>query len=118
MIISSKLLTLLCLLGATAATAHRNDRGMDYTPYKDARGIPCCNTTDCRPADDFTDAVINGQPIVRLLVDGTWYNVARYFVVAENATDGRAHWCGKMVATADGERRPVPVCVILPPRDT
>src|SRR4029450_3398744 len=50
-----RLLTLLCLLGATAATAHRNDRGMDYTPYKDARGVPCCNTTDGRPAQECTE---------------------------------------------------------------
>lgn len=114
----TRLFLLLCLVGASAAAAHRNDRGMDYGSYKDGRGIPCCNNTDCRPADDFADAITNGQAMVRLLIDGTWYNVSRYFVVAENATDGRAHWCGKMVVSTGGERRPAPICVILPPRDS
>jgi hypothetical protein len=50
--------------------------------------------------------------------DGTWYNIARYFVVAEDASDGRAHWCGKMIMSTGGERRPAPICVILPPRDS
>lgn len=114
----TRLLLLLCLVGASAAAAHRNDRGMDYGSYKDGRGVPCCNDTDCQPADDFADVFINGQSMVRLLIDGTWYNVARYFVVAENATDGRAHWCGKMIMSTGGERRPAPICVILPPRDS
>jgi hypothetical protein len=91
---------------------------MDYGAYKDARGVSCCNNTDCRPAEDFADAVVNGEPVMRLRIDGTWYNVQRYFVVAENATDGRAHWCGKMIMSLGGERRPAPICVILPPRDT
>ena len=112
----ARLLVLFCLLGGLAATAHTNDRGMDYSAYRDARGLPCCNDTDCRPASDFADVVVNGQPMVRLLIDGDWYDVLRYFVVAENASDGRAHWCGKSVVLPDGRRRPTPVCVILPPR--
>jgi hypothetical protein len=108
---------LLAALFAPAAAAHHNDRGMDYSSYRDARGLPCCNATDCRPASDFADVVVNGQPMVRLLIEGEWYEVLRYFVVAENATDGRAHWCGKTAVSGDGRRRPAPVCVILPPRD-
>jgi len=111
-----RLLMLLCLLGISAATAHRNDRGMDYAPYKDARGRPCCNSTDCRPADDFAETVVKGQPIIQLHIDGSWYNVPNYLVVAEDATDGRAHWCGKVIWTRDGESMPATACVILPPR--
>lgn len=114
----TRLLLLLCVLGASAAAAHRNDRGMDYESYKDGRGVPCCNNADCRPADDYADVLINGQSMVRLRIDGTWYNVARYFVVAEDASDGRAHWCGKMIMSTGGDRRPAPICVILPPRDS
>jgi hypothetical protein len=110
----------LLLLGVlnSMAAAHQNDRGMDYSSYRDARGLPCCNDTDCRPASDYAEVVVNGQPMVRLLIDGDWYDVMRYFVVAENASDGRAHWCGKTVVMGNGRRRPAPVCVILPPRHT
>jgi hypothetical protein len=117
MMMQARLFALLFAFGGAAASAHRNDRGMDYNAYRDARGLSCCNATDCRPAADFAETVVNGQPMVRLLIDGTWYTVLRYFVVTETATDGRAHWCGKMIATAAGERRPFPVRVILPPRD-
>jgi hypothetical protein len=109
-------LLLVALLPCLAA-AHKNDRGMDYSSYRDARGLPCCNATDCHPASDFAEVVINGQPMVRLLIDGDWYDVLRYFVVAEDASDGRAHWCGKTVVVGNGRRRPAPVCVILPPRN-
>jgi hypothetical protein len=107
------------LFAATCAFAHVNDRGMDYSVYKDQRGIPCCNDADCRPAADYSETVVNGQGVVRLLIDGVWVSVSRYFVIAENATDGRAHWCGKtMIVGKPAERRPVPVCIILPPKDT
>jgi hypothetical protein len=114
----TRLLLLLCLVGASAAAAHRNERGMDYETYKDARGVSCCNNTDCQPVGDFAEVTVNGQSMVRLLIDGTWYNIARHFVVAENATDGRAHWCGRMITSLARERRPAPICVILPPRDS
>src|SRR5262245_10630533 len=112
-----KAMMLLGLLAAAVASAHQNDSGMNYSAYRDARGLPCCNNADCRPASDFADVVVNGQPMVRLLIDGAWYSVLRYFVVAEDATDGRAHWCGKTIMPPDGGPRPAPVCVILPPRD-
>jgi hypothetical protein len=108
-------LALFLVIGAWAAAAHINDRGMDYRAYKDRRGVPCCNDTDCRPAADYADTVVNGQGVVRLLIDGSWISVSRYFVVAEDATDGRAHWCGKTMLVGK-ESRPVPACIILPPR--
>jgi hypothetical protein len=114
-VISAAVMLMLALLHSLAA-AHQNDRGMDYRAYRDARGLPCCNDTDCRPASDYAEVVVNGQPMVRLLIDGDWYDVLSYFVVAENASDGRAHWCGKTVVMGDGRRRPAPICVILPPR--
>ncbi len=114
-----RLLMLFLALDCAAVAAHVNDRGLDYTPYKDHRGIPCCNTTDCRPADDYAETIVEGQPVVRLLIEGAWISISRYFVVAEDATDGRAHWCGKMLRVgATAERRPVPTCIILPPRNT
>ena len=45
---------LLCvLLGAADASAHENDRGMDYRGYKDRYGQSCCDVRDCVPAADF-----------------------------------------------------------------
>ena len=110
-------LLILLSVPPTPMAAHQNDRGKDYGSYRDARGLPCCNNTDCHPASDYAEVVVNGQPMVRLLIEGDWYDVLRYFVVAENASDGRAHWCGKTVVMGDGRRRPAPVCVILPPRN-
>src|SRR5262245_43385964 len=106
----------LIALGSGAVLAHVNDRGMDYTPYKDHRGVSCCSETDCRPATDYIDTQSNGHKVVRLLIDGNWISISRYFVVAEDAKDGRAHWCGKMLRTGRSQRVPVPFCVILPPR--
>jgi hypothetical protein len=112
-------MALLIAIGPAHAPAHVNDRGMDYSRYKDHRGVSCCNKVDCRPAMDYVDTTEHGFPVVRLLIDGNWISVSRYFVVAEDATDGRAHWCGRML-TAYGslQRVPVPMCVILPPRTT
>ena len=111
------LLPLLVALGSAAVPAHVNERGMDYTPYKDHRGVPCCSDVHCRPATAFVDSTESGRSVVRLLIDGEWFSVSRYFVVAEDATDGRAHWCGRTVI-AGGSAKPVPVpfCIILPPR--
>ena len=105
-------------LGSAAVWAHSNDRGMDYGAYKDHRGVSCCSDVHCRPATDYVDTMKNGLGVVRLLIDGKWISVSRYFVVAEDATDGRAHWCGKMMRTGWGELVPVPFCVILPPPAT
>ena len=84
------------LLGASAASAHVNDRGMDYRAYKDRYGQSCCDVKDCRPAADFVETVVNGQAVVRLLIDGTWITVSRSYVVADYASDGRAHFCGNL----------------------
>ena len=73
--------------------------------------------TDCQPADDFAYVFSNGQSMVRLLIDGTWYNIARYFVVAEDASDGRAHWCGKMIMSTGGNGGRTDLRD-LPPRDS
>lgn len=113
----SRLAALLLAGAATSAPAHVNDRGMDYGAYKDGRGVSCCNNADCRPAADYAETVVNGQRLVRLLIDGSWISVSRYFVVAEDASDGRAHWCGKTLSATTGERRPVPTCIILPPKE-
>ena len=110
-------LGLLALAASAGAVAHVGEHGMDYRSYKDNRGVSCCNEKDCRPASDYVDTVVNGQPVVRLLIEGAWVSVSRYFVVAEDASDGRAHWCGTtLTAAGSSERRPVPMCVILPPK--
>ena len=116
---ANKLIVLFLLLGAQAAAAHVNERGLDYEAYKDHRGVSCCGNTDCRPAADYVDTVENGFPVVRLLIDGRWISVPRYFVVAEDATDGRAHWCGRILfGNSPGENKPLTLCIILPPRAT
>jgi hypothetical protein len=108
-----------CALVAVTASAHKNDRGMDYKAYKDHYGQSCCDERDCRPATDFVEAAIDGRPVVRLLIDGIWVTVPRSYVVADHASDGRAHFCGKLHApTSDPANvKPEPICVILPPRD-
>ena len=113
-------LVLCMLLGASAASAHVNDRGMDYRAYKDRYGQSCCDVKDCRPAADFVETVVNGQAVVRLLIDGSWITVARAYVVADYASDGRAHFCGNLYMGGNNpaEVKPEPICVILPPRET
>jgi hypothetical protein len=107
----------LMLLAPASASGHVNDRGMDYRSYKDGAGIPCCNKSDCHPAETFRETVENGREVVRMLIDGIWITVPRIFVVGELATDGRAHWCGIKLLTDDRESwRPGTRCVILPPR--
>ena len=111
----------LCMsLSVAAASAHVNDRGMDYRAYKDRYGQSCCDVKDCRPAADFVETVVNGQAVVRLLMDGSWITVTRSYVVADYASDGRAHFCGNlhMSGSNPAEVKPEPICVILPPRET
>src|SRR4051794_4830587 len=108
-------LTLLLALATMPAFAHVGDRGMDYTSYRDNAGTPCCDERDCRPADDFVDVRERGQ--VRLSIDGQWIDVPRAVVVAEDARDGRAHWCGgRYFTNSHLGWAPLPRCVILPPR--
>ena len=119
-------LTVLVLLsgmlaaGSLAALAHVNDRGMDYSRYRGFQGIPCCDQTDCHAASDFVEGTDeHRQAVVRLLVNGEWITAPRYMVVREDATDGRAHWCGyKVMVGTSGQWRPAHRCVILPPRNT
>lgn len=108
-----------CALVAVTASAHKNDRGMDYQGYKDRYGQSCCDSRDCRPATAFVEVVVNGEPAVRLLIDGTWITVAGSYVVARGAADGRAHFCGKLHVHGrnPAQVKPEPTCVILPPRD-
>ena len=91
-----------------------------YRAYKDRYGQSCCDVKDCRPAADFVETVVNGQAVVRLLIDGSWITVARSYVVADYASDGRAHFCGNlhMGGNNPAEVKPEPICVILPPRET
>lgn len=104
---------LLVALGTMPALAHVNDRGMDYNLYKDHLGSPCCDHTDCRPADDFAEVKERGQ--VRLLIDGQWINVPRVVVVARDASDGRAHWCGgRLFTNSHLGWVPFVRCIILP----
>jgi hypothetical protein len=93
---------------------------MDYRAYKDRYGQSCCDVRDCRPAADFVETVVNGQPVVRLLINGVWITVARSYVVAHHASDGRAHFCGHlhMPGSNPAEVKPEPICIILPPRET
>ena len=116
----SSWLVLCMLLDASAAFAHVNDRGMDYRAYKDRYGQSCCDVKDCRPAADFVEIVVNGQAVVRLLIDGSWITVSRSYVVADYASDGRAHFCGNLYMGGNNpaEVKPEPICVILPPRET
>ena len=113
-------LVLCTLLGASATSAHVNDRGMDYRSYKDRYGQSCCDVRDCRPAADFVETVVNGQAVVRLLIDGTWVTVSHSYVIAGYASDGRAHFCGNLHKTGSNptDVKPEPTCVILPPRQT
>jgi hypothetical protein len=116
-----RLCFVLCLLlSALAASAHVNDRGMNYRDYKDSYGQSCCDERDCRPAAEFAETVVNGQAVVRLLINGVWITVARSYVVAGLASDGRAHYCGRLHKAGGNavEVKPEPICVILPPRDT
>ena len=113
-----KHLAILVALGAVPALAHVNHRGMDYSLYKDHKGAPCCDDRDCRPADDFVEVTERGQAVVRLLIDGAWIDVPRTFVVAEDARDGRAHWCGgRLFTNSHLGWIAFPWCVILPPRE-
>ena len=107
-------------LSAAGAFAHVNDKGMDYRDYKDRYGQSCCNIEDCRPAADFVETIDNGLPAVRLLIEGIWITVSRSYVVATQALDGRAHFCGRLYRPNGNpaEVKPEPICVILPPRDT
>jgi hypothetical protein len=105
----------LLALAVTPALAHMHE-GIDYTRYRDHRGAPCCNDTDCRPADDFVDAAARD---VRLKIDGQWIEVPRSYVVAERSPDGRAHWCGgRYFTNSHLGWQPLPHCVILPPRQS
>jgi hypothetical protein len=107
-------------LSAAAATAHVNDRGMDYEKYRNSKGQSCCDNRDCRPAKDFVETVVNGHALVRLLIDGTWITVSRFHINPDPASDGRAHWCGRLelIYGRPAMAQPDPVCVILPPRST
>jgi hypothetical protein len=107
------------MLFSAAAVAHVNDRGLDYGAFKDRYGQSCCDNRDCRPAADFVETVVDGESFVRLLIDGIWITVARSYVVAREASDGRAHFCGKLHVPGGNpaEVKPEPTCVILPPRD-
>ena len=107
----------LLVLATVPALAHVGDRGMDYTLYRDHGGTPCCDDRDCRPADAFAD--LRERGLVRLLIEGQWIDVPRAVVVAEDAPDGRAHWCGGRLFTNSPQGWvPLPRCVILPPRES
>jgi hypothetical protein len=108
----------LVLAGVATAAAHVNDRGMDYRGYKDRYGQSCCSERDCAPAADFVEALDDGTPVVRLLMDGVWITVPDSYVVGEHATDGRAHFCGRLHRPSGNARqiKPEPTCIILPPR--
>jgi hypothetical protein len=43
------------LLATAPSLAHVADSGIDYTRYRDLNGAPCCDHTDCRPADAFVE---------------------------------------------------------------
>ena len=112
-------LAILTVLGALPAAAHVGAPGMDYSVYKDSKGAPCCDDRDCHPADAFIEVTEDGRAAVRLLIDSQWIAVPRAFVVAEDAPDGRAHWCGgRLFTNSHLGWVAFPWCVILPPRET
>jgi hypothetical protein len=106
-------------LSVTAASAHVGETGMDYRHFKDRYGQSCCHDQDCRPAADFVETVVNGQPVVRLLIGDVWITVPASYVITARASDGRAHFCGTLYMPRGNpaEVKPEPTCVILPPRD-
>ena len=108
------------LLGAAAASAHVNDRGMDYRTFKDRYGQSCCSEQDCVPAADFVETTAGNAAVVRLLINGVWITVPQSYVVGTFAPDGRAHFCGRLHLPNGNpsEVKPEPTCVILPPRQT
>jgi hypothetical protein len=109
-----------CVLpGVVAAVAHVSDSGMDYRAFKDRYGQSCCDGRDCRPAADFIEAVSDGRAVVRLLIGGVWITVPQGYVVDRHASDGRAHFCGRLhkSGSSPADLKPEPTCVILPPRD-
>src|SRR2546423_11610232 len=109
-----KSLVALFALSTLPAFGHINDRGMDYTSYRDPAGTPCCDDRDCRPADDFAD--VRERGLVRLKIEDQWIDVPRAVVVAEYARDGRAHWCGGGPFTnSHPPWVPFPPCRSLPP---
>ena len=107
-------------MASATVSAHVNEMGMDYRRYKDRYGQSCCHDRDCRPAADFVETVVNGQTVVRLLINGIWISVSRSYVVREYASDGRAHFCGRLHVPGNdpSDVKPEPVCVILPPRNS
>jgi hypothetical protein len=112
--------TLVALAALNASNAHVNDRGMDYRSFKDRFGQSCCDVDDCRPAADFIETTVDGQPVVRLLLEGIWITVPRSYVIPAQASDGRAHFCGRLHRPSANpvDVKPEPVCIILPPHDT
>jgi hypothetical protein len=93
------------LIGAAAASAHVNDRGMDYRPFKDRYGSSCCSEHDCMPAADFLETEVRGQPVVKLLINGVWITVPQSYVIGAHASDGRAHFCGNLHLPNNNPRR-------------
>ena len=73
-----------------------------------------------RIAEAFLETMVDGEPVVRLLIDGSWIAVPRSYVISELATDGRAHFCGELYVSDSKptEVKPEPMCVILPPRNS
>jgi hypothetical protein len=58
--------------------------------------------------------------MVRLLIDGAWITVSRSYVVKHLASDGRAHFCGKLYVPGNNptEVKPEPIRIILTRRDS
>jgi hypothetical protein len=115
----AKHLAIMIALGTAPALAHVSDRGIDYSRYRDHNGTSCCDDRDCRPADDFIELTERGQKVIRLLIDGHWIDVPRAYVVAEDARDGKAHWCGgRLFTNSHLGWIAFPWCVVLPARET
>jgi hypothetical protein len=114
----ARLAAAAALVGAGTALAHVGATGVDYHRYADERGASCCDDTDCRPARRFVEHG-KGRGGLAIEIHGRLVEVSRDRVVAEDAPDGRAHWCGSVLHVNDGEVDWVPLvrCVILPARD-
>jgi hypothetical protein len=72
------------------------------------------------PAADFVETAVGSAAVVRLLINGVWITVPRSYVIGAHASDGRAHFSGRLHLPSGNpsEVKPEPTCVILPPRQT
>jgi len=105
MIVARLVIALSMLMTSSMSRAHVGATGQDYSKFKQANGLPCCNNEDCRP----TRYEISGDEIV-MYPDGQRIVLPRTLQHALTSDDGNAHWCG--ILYPDGSYKTF--CAILP----